>query len=178
MASFAITPGMGMFEAKEYRASASRAKHGFIIGGGTAALGLWMAFLAGETVSNQRETGLFIVLLGAAIAGYVWWNKQNPRAVLRIDEKGMWCRDWGVTIPWGRIGIINPTGNRLARLIVIRVEDPDGFLASLPADTRRKLESNRLWKKPLLRLPDGYADASLEELVATLRAAHEHFSRQ
>ena len=169
---------MDMFEAREYRASASRAKHGFIVGGGAAALGLWMAFLAGETMSNQRMTGLFIVLLGAAIAGYVWWKKRNPQAVLRIDEAGVWCREWGVTVPWNRVGIINPTGNRLARLIVIRVEDPDGFLTSLPADVSRKLKSNRLWKNPLLRLPDGYADAPLEELVATLRAAHDHFTRQ
>ena len=60
----------------------------------------------------------------------------------------------------------------------LRVADPDGFLTSLPADVSRKLKSNRLWKNPLLRLPDGYADAPLEELVATLRAAHDHFTRQ
>lgn len=175
---------MGMFEAREYRASASRAKHGFIIGGGTVTLGLWMAFLAGETMiagetmSNQRETGMFLVLVGAAVAGYVWWNKRDPQAVLRIDETGVWCREWGVTVPWDRVGIINPTGNRLARLIVIRVEEADDFMASLPEAVSRKLTTNRLWKKPLLRLPDGYADAPLEELVATLRAAHDHFTRQ
>jgi hypothetical protein len=182
-AGFAITPDMGMFEAREYRASASRAKHGFIIGGGMVALGLWMAFLAGETVSlagelvsNQRETGLFIVLLGAAIAFYVWWKKHDTRAVLRIDETGVWCREWGVTVPWDQVDVINPTGNRLARLIVIRVAEPDRFIDSLPEAAGRKLRSNRLWKKPLLRLPDGYADAPLEELTATLRAAQGHFA--
>jgi hypothetical protein len=167
---------MGMFEASEYRASASRAKHGFIIGGGTVALGLWMTFLAGETVANQRLTGLFIILLGAVIAGYVWWKKHDTRAVLRIDETGVWCREWGVTVPWDQVGVINPTGNRLARLIVIRVAEPDRFIDSLPEAAGRKLRSNRLWKKPLLRLPDGYADAPLEELTATLRAAQDHFT--
>jgi len=172
-----------MVQAKQYRASPSRAKHGFIVGGCAVALGLWIAFFAGQTVvagepmSNQRETGMFLVLLGAAVAGYVWWKQRDPAPVLRIDGAGVWCRDWGVTVPWNRIGIINPTGNRLARLIVLRVENADGFLASLPAEVRARLQRSRFWKEPFLRLPDGYADASLEELVATLRAAHAECTR-
>lgn len=53
-------------------------------------------------------------------------------------------------------------------LMGIKLCDPDGFVARLPDGEREKLRSNRSYRAPELRIPNGVLDAPLEDILAAI----------
>ena len=156
--------------AHEFRASRSKTRHGLFIGAMLAVLGFWVIFLAGESVPNRYWLGGLNLTLGLAIALYAWVAGRNPGAILRIDDRGVWFRDWGLGVPWRSIDDVYQTGTRLQPFITLRVADPERFVASLAENEARQLQGNRLWKTPEFRIPFGVVEASYQEILDAIKA--------
>ena len=117
---------------REYRAGNSKTRHGLYVGGTLVAIGLWVTFLAGDSVPDRTLTGLGLCALGAALGGYGLWTGQKVEILLRLDRTGVWYKDWGVTVPWPSVGDILHTGNKL---------DEPFRLGALAKDTVRSLKA-------------------------------------
>jgi hypothetical protein len=141
--------------AQEFRASQSKTRHGLFIGAMLAVFGFWALFLAGESIPNRYWLGGLNLALGLAISLYAWAAGRNPGAALRIDDGGVWFRDWGLAVPWPAIDDVYQTGTRLQPFVTIRVADPGRFVASLEEKKARRLRGNR-------RRDGGSAVAALE----------------
>ncbi|MCH8927004.1 MAG: hypothetical protein IH924_12860, partial [Proteobacteria bacterium] len=51
--------------------------------------------------------------------------------------------------------------------------DPEGFLSALPRAERARLTSNRLFRRPELRIPHNALDTPHDEILAALRSGLE-----
>jgi hypothetical protein len=156
---------------REFGAGTSRARHGFIMSGGLTALGLWILFLAGDSVPDRQLAGLLTLGLGIGISVYVWRKSRNTGVLLRIDAEGVWYRDWGLTVPWRQIDGVHHTGHRFQPYVSIRVRDPAALFGALPENQVGRLQSDRLWKSPHLRIPNGAVEVAQTELLEILRGA-------
>ena len=154
----------------EFRASQSKTKHGLFIGAMLAVFGFWAIFLAGESIPNRFWLGGLNLALGLAIALYAWAAGRNPGTSLRIDDRGVWFRDWGLAVPWQAIDDVYQTGTRLQPFVTLRVTDPERFVASLAEDDARRLRGNRLWKPPEFRIPFGVVEAPYQEILGAIKA--------
>ena len=85
--------------------------------------------------------------------------------------------DWGLDpVPWDRIAGVVLGGSRLQSFACLEIKDPDGLLAGLSPEQRRKAESNRLVRPPRLLVPNGALDAPLTEVVAAIRAGLDEWA--
>jgi hypothetical protein len=139
--------------------------------GGLTALGLWILFLAGDSVPDRQLAGLLTLGLGIGISVYVWRKSRNTGVLLRIDAEGVWYRDWGLTVPWRQIDGVHHTGHRFQPYVSIRVRDPAALFGALPENQVGRLQSDRLWKSPHLRIPNGAVEVAQTELLEILRGA-------
>jgi hypothetical protein len=155
---------------QEFRASQSKTRHGVFIGAMLAVFGLWAILLAGDTVPNRYWLGGLNLALGLAIALYAWAAGRIRGTNLRIDDQGIWFRDWGLAVPWPAIDDVYQTGTRLQPFITLRVTDPERFVASLDEKQARGLRSNRLWKPPEFRIPFGAVEAPHHEILEAIKA--------
>ncbi|MCH8809888.1 MAG: hypothetical protein IH993_08670, partial [Proteobacteria bacterium] len=97
---------------------------------------------------------------------------QRPRLVL--DRDGVWFRDWDIAaVPWAAIDAVYTSGSRIQAFITLSLRDPEGFLSALPRAERARLTSNRLFRRPELRIPHNALDAPLDEVLAALRSGLE-----
>ncbi len=156
---------------REFGVGKSRAKHGFILSGGLAALGLWMLFLAGDSVPDQQSAGLLTLGLGIVISVYVWWKNRDAGVLLRIDAQGIWFKDWGLTVPWEQVDGVHHTGHRFQPYVSISIRDPQALFGALSGKLVRGLQNDRLWKSPHLRIPNGAVEVAQTELLEILRGA-------
>jgi hypothetical protein len=161
---------MSSGDAREFRASQSKTRHGLFIGAMLAVFGFWALFLAGESIPNRYWLGGLNLALGLGISLYAWVAGQSPGAALRIDDGGVWFRDWGLAVPWPAIDDVYQTGTRLQPFVTIRITDPERFVASLAENEARKLKGNRLWKSPELRIPFGVVEAPYQEILEAIKA--------
>jgi len=155
---------------REFQAAAGRARHGFILSGVLATAGL-LALLFGQgTVENHVMTGSLALLLAAAAAGYTWWTNRERVPPLRIDDGGVWFREWGLTVPWADIADAWQGGIRLQPFVILQIRDPEAFLAGLDAAGMKTLRGNRLWKPPELRIPTSAVEADPREVLDAILA--------
>ena len=154
----------------EFQAGRSRTRHGLVIGTVCAAFGLALLLFAGEGVADRQMLGSLLLALGAGVALYAWYTGQQAGTQLRIDEHGVWLREWGLTVPWAAIEDVYQTGSRLQLFITIKLRDAEAFLASLSRDEARALRANRLWKDPELRIPYNAVEATRDEMLDAIRA--------
>jgi hypothetical protein len=158
---------MSSGDAREFRASQSKTRHGLFIGAMLAVFGFWALFLA---IPNRYWLGGLNLALGLGISLYAWVAGQSPGAALRIDDEGVWFRDWGLAVPWRAIDDVYQTGTRLQPFITLRVSDPKRFVASLAEKEASQLRGNRLWKPPELRIPFGVVEAPYQEILEAIKA--------
>ncbi len=156
---------------REFGGGTSRARHGFILSGGLTALGLWILFLAGDSVPDQQWAGLLTLGLGIAISVHVWRKNRDTGVLLRIDAEGIWYRDWGLTVPWEQIDGVHHTGHRFQPYVSISVRDPQALFGAQSEKLVGRLQSDRLWKSPHLRIPNGAVEVAQTELLEILRGA-------
>ncbi len=161
--------------AREFRASRSKTRHGAFLGTMLAVFGLWVIFLAGDTVPDRNWLGGLNLALGLAIALYAWTAGRNRGPNLRIDDRGIWFRDWGLAVPRRAIDQVYQTGTRLQPFITVRVEDARDFVASLPEKEARGLRGNRLWKAPEPRIPFGAVEATHQDILEAIEAGKRNF---
>lgn len=155
---------------QEFRASRSKARHGAFVGSLLVVLGLWVIFLAGDTVPNRNWLGALNLVLGLAIAFFAWTASRKRGVSLRLDDRGIWFQDWGLTVPWRVIHEAYPTGTRLQPFIAVQIKDAKSFVASLPEQEARALRGNRLWKPPELKIPFGAVEASHQVILDAITA--------
>lgn len=160
---------------REFGIAKSRARHGLFIGFGLAALGSWTLVFAGESVPDRHWLGPLTIALGLGMAIYAWRLGAAASVQLRMDARGVWFKDWGVTLPWHALGDVYQTGSRLQPFVTLRIADPETFVASLSEAEARALRGNRLWKRPELRIPNGVVDASFREIIEALLAARRMY---
>jgi hypothetical protein len=156
--------------AREFGGAKSRARHGLILALCLLALGCWVLFLADDSIPDRQWIGLVAVALGLGFGFHASRVLRTTAVHLRIDERGVWFKDWDVTVPWRDVSGVYQTGNRLQPFITLRLAHPESFLKSLSGSAARKLRHGRLWKDPELRIPRGAVDASQRELLDLLRA--------
>ena len=149
----------------------SKAQHGLLLALVFTVSGLGVAFLAAESVPNRDWAGTLLVALGLGFGVHAWRRARDRSPHLRIDEDGIWFREWGVTVPWREVGQVYPAGSRMQAFVAIRIADPERFVAGLSPGAARRLRGHRLWKSPELRIPNGATALSHHDLLAALQAA-------
>lgn len=153
----------------ESRVARTKVQHGLALAGLLTAVGLAAIFLLQDPRGDGLWVGLVLLALGLGVGLHAAWRGRDPSAALRIDEAGVWFRDWGCQVPWGQIEDAYMAGSRLQSFVALKTGDPESFLASLAQPEARKLRGNRLWKAPELRIPSGAVEASQQEILAAIR---------
>ena len=159
--------------ALEVGVAKSKSQHGLVIAAMLLVCGVVSAFLTDESVPGRAWIGALLFALGLGVGAYAWRRGRDRTPHLRIDEAGVWFREWGVMVPWREIERVQGTGSRLHPYIALRLRDPGGFLAGLAPEEVRRLRGNPLWKAPEIRIPNGAVAMPYEELLAALRGALE-----
>lgn len=163
---------------REYAASTAKLKHGLIIAGLLAALGLWLLFLAGESIPDGELVGGINLAVAALIAGYSWYASRSPATALTVGAEGVWYREWGVTVPWREIADVFATGARLNPHIALQLENSAAFLGGLPEETAKRLQAGRYFKNGSLLLPNHCAEVAFSELLLTLQEGKRQFGEE
>lgn len=155
-----------------FAASSGKRRHGLIIAGLFAVIGVIALLAAGPGLPDGVMIGGVALVLAAGFAVHVLRSTGDSGAVLTIDREGVWFRDWGLPIiPWRHIGGIHVVGIRLRMLIQIDLIDGAVFLAGLDADQRRS--TSNLVRPDRLVAPGNAIDAPIGDVVMALRDAHD-----
>jgi hypothetical protein len=156
---------------KEFRISRTKVQHGLLLGGVLAAIGLAVIGFGGTAIPDAGLIGGVNLVIAAGILVSVIRSARDPRPRLVLDRDGIRYRDWGIgVVAWPEIADAAIGGPRLLSFLGVRLADPDGFAARLPAEARPKLRSSRFYRAPLLKIPNGALDAPLEDILAAIEA--------
>ncbi len=159
---------------KEFGGARTRVRHGTLLGAVLALVGLATLLFAGPSVPDAELVGAVALFLSAGVLIAVVRSARDQRPRLVLDRDGVWFRDWGIeTVDWAAVRDVYTAGSRVQAFITLRLRDPDGFLAGLPEAARIGLESNRLFRRPVLRIPNGALDAPIDEILTAIKSAIE-----
>ena len=159
---------------KEFRISRTKVQHGLLLGAVLAVIGLAVIGLGASVIPDAGLIGGLNLLIAAGILVSVMRSARDRRPRLVVDRSGIWYRDWEIgTVPWPEVADAAIAGPRLLSFLAVRLRDPDGYAARLPDAERAKLRSSRLYRAPVLRVPNGALDAPLEEILAAIEAGIE-----
>ena len=157
---------------REFRVSPDRMRHGLVLAGVIAAIGLGIMLFAGPSVADAPLIGMISLALGAGVAVYVVRAARDPAPRLVLAADGVWFRDWGLPpVPWRNVARVTSAGSRISSFICVEVDDWEEFAATLDDATRARCRSNRLVRSPRLMVPNGAIDASFNEVLVALREA-------
>lgn len=155
-----------------FAGSPSKRRHGLIIAGLLAVIGMIALLAAGPALPDGMMIGGLALALGAGFAFHVLRSTSGGEAVLTIDDEGIWFRDWGLPkVPWRHVSGIHVAGIRLHLLIHVILIDGEGYLAGLDDAQRRTTSS--LVRPDRLAMPGGAFDAPIGDVVVAMREAHE-----
>ncbi len=158
----------------EFRGSRARVQHGILLGAVLAVIGLGSLFFAGSSVPDAELVGAVVLVMAAGILAVAMRSARDQRPRLVLDRDGVWFRDWGIEkVSWAAIDAVYTSGSRLQAFITLSLRDPEGFLNALPPAERARLTSDRLFRRPELRIPHNALDAPLDEILAALRTGLE-----
>ena len=159
---------------REFRTSRARVQHGILLGAVLTVIGLGSLFFGGSSVPDAELVGAVVLVLAAGVLIVVVRGARDTRPRMVVDRDGVWFRDWGIeTVSWAAIDAVYTSGSRLQAFITLSLRDPEGFLNALPEAERARLTSNRLFRRPELRIPHNALDAPLDEVLAALRSGLE-----
>jgi len=159
---------------KEFGGGRTRAQHGMLLSAVLAAIGLASLLIAGPAAPDAELAGAVALLLSLGVLIVVMRNARDRRPRLVLDRDGVWFRDWDIAaVPWAAIDTVLTSGSRLQAFITLSLRDPERFLNALPPAERAGLTSNRLFRRPELRIPHNALDAPLDEVLAALRSGLE-----
>ncbi len=163
-----------MNDRKEFGGARTRAQHGMLLSAVLAVIGLASLLIAGPAVPDADLAGAVALLLSLGVLIVVLRGARDRRPRLVLDQSGVWFRDWEIeTVSWAAVRGAYTGGSRVQAYITLRLRDPERFLEDLPEAARARLNSNRLFRRPDLRIPNGAVDASLDEVLAVIRSAIE-----
>ncbi len=155
----------------EFRGSRARVQHGILLGAVLTVIGLGSLFFGGSSVPDAELVGAAVLVLAAGVLIVVVRGARDTRPRLVLDRDGVWFRDWDIEkVSWAAIDAVYTSGSRLQAFITLSLRDPKGFLNALPAAERARLTSNRLFRRPELRIPHDALDAPLDEILTALRS--------
>ncbi len=158
----------------EFRGSRARVQHGILLSVVLAVIGLGSLFFAGPSVPDAELVGAVVLVIAAGVLIVVVRSARDTRPRLVLDRDGVWFRDWGIEkVSWAAIDTVYTSGSRLQTFITLSLRDPEGFLNALPQAERAKLTSDRLFRRPELRIPHNALDATLDEVLTALRSGLE-----
>ena len=150
-----------------FAASPAKRRHGLIIAGLLAAVGVISLLADGPALPDGVMIGGVALALAAGFAVHVLRTTDTSGAVLTIDGEGVWFRDWGLPkVPWRHIGGIRVVGIRLRLLIHIDLIDGEAFFAGID-----KRPASPLVRPTRLEAPGGAFDAPIGDVVVALREA-------
>ncbi len=159
-----------------FAASPGKRRHGLIIAGLLAAVGVISLIAAGPALPDGVMIGSLALALAAGFAVHVLRSTGAAGDVLTIDSEGVWFRDWNLPkVPWRHVAGIHVAGIRLHLLIHIDLIDGEAFLAGLDGASRRP--ANPRVRPDRLAVPGGAFDAPIGDVVVALREAHEAAAR-
>ncbi len=158
----------------EFRSSRAQVQHGILLGAVLAVIGLGSLFFGGSSVPDADLVGAVVLVLAAGVLIVVMRSARDQRPRMVLDRDGIWFRDWDIAaVPWAAVDKVYAGGSRLQAFITLRLRDPEQFLNALPGAQRAKLTSNRLFRRPELRIAHNTLDAPLDEVLAALRSGLE-----
>ncbi len=159
---------------KEFGGARTRAQHGMLLSAVLAVIGLGSFFFGGPSVPDAELVGAVVLVMAAGVLAVVMRTARDRRPRLVLDRDGVWFRDWDIAaVPWAALDTVYTSGSRLQAFITLSLRDPERFLNALPPAERAGLTSNRLFRRPELRIPHNALDAPLDEVLAALRSGLE-----
>jgi len=155
----------------EFQAAAATTRNGWIVSGLLAVTGLGTLAFGRGSVDDPLATGSLALALAVAMMGYTRWMARQRTPPLRIDDGGIWFKDWRARVPWGQVADAYQSGARLRPFVTLRLRDPEAFLADLGPREAKALRRNRLWKPPELNIPSAVVEGSQREILDAVRTA-------
>lgn len=156
---------------REFRISRTKVQHGLLLATVLAVIGLAVIGIGASAIADAGLIGGINLVIAAGILVSVMRSARDRRPRLVVDRSGIWYRDWEIgTVPWPEVADAAIAGPRLLSFLAVRLRDPDGYAARLPDAERAKLRSSRLYRAPVLRVPNGALDAPLDEILAAIKA--------
>ena len=161
-------------ERNEFRGSRARVQHGILLAAVLAVIGLGSLFFGAPSVPDAELVGAVVLVMAAGVLIVIMRSARDTRPRLVLDRNGVWFRDWEIAaVSWMAIDAVYTGGSRLQAFITLSLQDPEGFLNALPPAERARLKSNRLYRRPELRIPHNALDAPFDEILAALRSGLE-----
>ncbi len=156
---------------RQFHVSRTKVQHGVLLAAVLAVIGL-AALVAGRgAIPDAGLIAAVNLVVAAGILLNAVRNARDRRPRLVLDPEGIWFRDWNIAkVPWNEVLEVYPGGARIQSYVCLRLRDPQRFLTWLAEPERGKLRSNRLYREPELRIPNGALDASLDEILAAVEA--------
>jgi hypothetical protein len=159
---------------REFRAAQTKVWHGVLLAAVLAAIGLAVMTIGASSIPNAGPIGAVILVLAAAVLAVGLRGALDRQARLVLDGSGVWYRGWGIgTVPWREIAHASLGGAGMKNYLGIELRDTMGFLAGLTASEQEHLHRNHLVRLPVLLVPKGVLDASLDEILAAVESGIE-----
>jgi hypothetical protein len=159
---------------REFRGAKTKVWHGVLLGAMLAVIGLAVMTFGGSSIPYAELIGAVILVLAAAVLAVGLRGALDRQARLVLDGGGVWYRDWGIgTVPWREISHASLGGAGMKNYLGIELRDTMGFLAGLTASEQEHLHHNHLVRMPVLVVPPGALDASLDEILAAVESGIE-----
>ncbi len=159
---------------REFRGAKTKVWHGVLLGAVLAVIGLTVMTFSGSSIPNAELIGAVILVLAVAVLAVGLRGALDRQARLVLDGSGVWYRDWGIgAVPWREIAHASLGGAGMKTYLGVELRDTMGFMADLTASEQEHLHHNHLVRLPVLLVPQGAFDASLDEILAAVESGIE-----
>jgi hypothetical protein len=159
---------------REFRGAKTKVWHGVLLGAVLAVIGLAVMTFSGSSIPNAELIGAVILVLAAVVLAVGLRGALDRQARLVLDGGGVWYCEWGIgAVPWSEIAHATLGGGGMKPYLGIELRDPMGFMAGLTASEQEHLHHNHLVRLPVLLVPQGALDASLDEILAAVESGIE-----
>jgi len=145
--------------------SKNKVHQGYFLTGFLALVGISFITFLNSGSADASMLGLLMLAGSAAIGFMTYRNAQKSEILLILNNEGIWYKDWNVpTINWQHIDDIQLGGSKLKASIRLTLGDPNQVISQLDKEKRRAFEKNLLVALPILKIPAGNLESSLEEV--------------
>lgn len=150
--------------------SKNKIQQGYLLSGFMLISGLALMFVLDSASEDAAVIGMVNIAFGVIVFLMTRRSAINSRRLLVLSNEGVWYRDWkGPVIPWNQIAGLNLGGNRIKAAIEVTLKNPEIIVTMLDASDRAAFEKNHLANMPVIKIPNGALEVSLDEVLEKMK---------